>query len=190
MANRTRIVCLHEGKKGRSIDPVFINRLIRALKPAWIRPFKGSNLVRFEDCGGRSELIKRMPQELKTCLSMGGQTTLMVWADLDDDMDNGDQLRTRFWETAQADGITQEQLDSVVFIFAKYRLENWIQYLNDGTTDENVPGPRIKHDRFVADAAKSLAERCKQAGSDSLLPSSLEWSCRNWRNLVARMKSS
>jgi len=27
MANRTQIVCLHEGEKGRSIDPVFITKL-------------------------------------------------------------------------------------------------------------------------------------------------------------------
>ena len=33
MANRTQIVCLHEGIKGRSIDPVFINALIKALDP-------------------------------------------------------------------------------------------------------------------------------------------------------------
>ncbi|MFN5626796.1 MAG: hypothetical protein ACK5DM_22820, partial [Planctomyces sp.] len=49
MANRTQIVCLHEGKKGRSIDPVFINTLIRALDPPWLRPTKGSNLIRLVD---------------------------------------------------------------------------------------------------------------------------------------------
>jgi hypothetical protein len=67
MANRTQIVCLREGKRGGSIDPVFINRLIRALNPGWIRPFNGSNLLRLVDCGGRDELIRRMPQELKAC---------------------------------------------------------------------------------------------------------------------------
>ena len=40
MANRTQIVCLHEGEKGRSIDPVFINALLRDLEPSWIRPGK------------------------------------------------------------------------------------------------------------------------------------------------------
>ncbi|HKR11356.1 MAG TPA: hypothetical protein VJT15_04825 [Pyrinomonadaceae bacterium] len=45
MANRTQIVCLHEGKKGRSIDPVFINRLMRSLNPAWIRPW---GAIRFD----------------------------------------------------------------------------------------------------------------------------------------------
>ena len=157
MANRTQIVCLHEGEKGRSIDPVFINRLIRTLKPAWIRPFKGSNLLRAVDCGGRKQLIERMSEELKACLNTGGQTTLMVWADLDHDMNSGDQLKTEFWETAQAAGITQEQFESVVFIFAKDRLENWVQYLNDGITNEDVEGPRVKHNRTVADAAKKLA---------------------------------
>jgi len=190
MANRTQIVCLHEGEKGRSIDPVFDNRLIRTLKPAWIRPFKGSNLLRAVDCGGRKQLCERMPGELKACLSTGGQTTLMVWADLDDDMNNGDQLKAKFWETAEAEGITQEQFESVVFAFAKDRLENWIQYLNDGVTDENVEGPRVKHNRIVADAAKKLAERCRQMQTDPPLPPSLEWSCRNWRQLVRRMTGS
>jgi hypothetical protein len=188
MASRTQIVCLHEGKKGRSIDPVFINGLIRALKPAWIRPFKGGNLLRPVDCGGRNELMKRMPQELKACLSIGGQTTLMVWADLDHEMNDGDQLKAKFWEAAQAEGITQEQFEEVVFVFAKDRLENWIQYLNDGVTDENVAGPRVKNNRSVADAAKVLAERCGQTNPP--LPPSLQWSCRNWRKLVERMKSS
>jgi hypothetical protein len=192
MANRTQIVYLHEGKKGHSIDPVFINTLIRALKPAWIRPFKGSNLLRPEPCGGRSELIKRMPQALKTCLSMGGLTTLMVWADLDADMNDGDQLKEEFWKTAQGEGITDEQFEGVVFVFAKYRLENWIQYFTGGATDENIPGPRIKHGhgRVVVDAAKKLADRCRQAETHPPLPPSLEWSCRNWRRLIERTKSS
>ena len=164
--------------------------LVRALKPAWIRPFKGSNLVRPESCGGRSELIKRMPQELKACSSIGGQTTLMVWADLDRDMNDGDQLKEEFWKIAQAEGIIKEQFEAVVFVFAKYRLENWIQYLTEGATDEKEPGPRIKHNKVAADAAKTLAERCGQAQANPPLPPSLEWSCRNWRKLVERMKSS
>lgn len=53
MASRTQIVCLHEGEKGRSIDPIFIRALLRALDPSWIRPWKGNNIVRTVDCGGR-----------------------------------------------------------------------------------------------------------------------------------------
>jgi hypothetical protein len=101
MANRTQIVCLHEGEQGRSIDPIFINRLLKGLQPAWIRPWKGSNIVRIVDCGGRPELIKKMPMELGACLAMGGDTTLMVWADLDDDMPDGDTLKERFWQEAE-----------------------------------------------------------------------------------------
>ncbi len=190
MASKTQIVCLHEGKKGRSIDPVFIRRLINSLKPAWLKPDKGSNLIRPVDCGGRSEVIKKMPNELKTCLSRGSQTTLMVWADLDDDMSNGDQLKEKFWQVAQDDGITKKQFETVVFIFAKDRLENWIQYLNDGTTDENVEGPRVKHNKTVADAANALAKRCSKAQTNPPLPPSLEWSCKNWRELVKRMRNS
>src|SRR4051812_28115379 len=93
MPGRTQIVCLHEGNKGRSIDPIFIRAVLKALDPAWIRPWKGNNVIRAVDCGGRTELITRMPQELRACLAMGGDTTLMVWADLDHDMEDGDELK-------------------------------------------------------------------------------------------------
>lgn len=189
MASRTQIVCLHEGKKGRSIDPIFIRVLLKALDPAWIRPWNGNNIVRTVDCGGRSDLIATMPAELRSCLAMGGATTLMVWADLDDDMADGDELKAKFWTVAQQSGITKEQFDQVVFVFAKDRIENWIEFLLTGTTDESKEGPRQKHDKPVADAAKSLAKRCSSGAAEPQLSPSLAWSCRNWRTLVARMKN-
>lgn len=189
MASRTQIVCLHEGKKGRSIDPVFIRVLLKALDPAWIRPRQGNNIFRPVDCGGRKALIEKMPQELKICMQAGGHTTLMVWADLDHDMENGDQLKGQFWHSAQAVGISREQFDEVVFVFAKDRLENWIQFLNTGVTDESQEGPRLKHDRPVADAARSLAKRCQGSESGPPNPPSLQWSCQNWRALVERMRT-
>lgn len=189
MASRTEIICLHEGEKGRSIDPVFINRLIRSLKPAWIKQ-AGSNMVRLIPKGGRSSLIDEMPAELTKCLSQGGQTTLMVWADMDHDMADGDKLKAEFWKQAELAGITQEQFDQVVFIFAKDRLENWIQYLNEGSTDEAKEGPRVKDNRLVAEAARKLAKRCQQTQVAPPLPPSLQWSCRNWRKLVDRMRTS
>lgn len=33
MPSRTQIVCLHEGKKGRSIAPIFIRAILKALDP-------------------------------------------------------------------------------------------------------------------------------------------------------------
>lgn len=188
MANRTQIVCLHEGKKGRSIDPVFINALIKALRPSWIRLNKGSNLIRPVDCGGRKELIEKMPAQLRACLNAGADTTLIVWADVDDDKENCEQLKGEFWKTAQAAGISQVEFSQVVFAFAKDRLENWIQFLKTGSTDESVEGPRVKHNRDVADAAKRLAERCLNQTSGPALPESLAWSCDNWKRLVLRMK--
>lgn len=188
MASRTQIVCLHEGEAGRSIDPVFIRTLLKALDPAWIRPWKGNNIVRTVDCGGRGELIAKMPAELLSCLNMGGDTTLMVWADLDHDMINGDELKAKFWTVAQQTGITSEQFDQVVFVFAKDRIENWIEFLLTGATDESKEGPRQKHDRLVADAAKLLARRCSSGEAEPPLPPSLTWSCRNWRALAARMR--
>lgn len=188
MASRTQIVCLHEGKEGRSIDPIFIRTILKELDPAWIRPWPGNNIIRPVDCGGRSDLIARMPVELKHCLGMGGDTTLMVWADLDHDMEDGEQLKEKFWATAQQAGIIREQFDQVVFAFAKDRLENWVQFLLNGTTDESQEGPRERHGRKVADAARRLALRCKGHASGSPNPPSLGWSCQNWRRLVERMR--
>ncbi len=111
----------------------------------------------------------------------------MVWADIDDETD-GDALKDMFWQKAKQVEVTQVQFSQVVFIFAKDRLENWIQFLNEGQTDENLEGPRVKFDKHVADAAKTLANRCKSNQVDPPLPPSLEWSCRNWRELVARIQ--
>lgn len=129
-----------------------------------------------------------MPAELQSCLAMGGDTTLMVWADLDHDMENGDELKNKFWTAALQAGIKKDEFDQVVFVFAKDRLENWIEFLLTGKTDELQEGPRQRHDSSVADAARKLAQRCKGQTAGSPNPPSLDWSCQNWRNLVERMK--
>ncbi|MDR3692418.1 MAG: hypothetical protein P4L46_23755 [Fimbriimonas sp.] len=186
MPSRTQIVCLHEGKDGRSIDPLFIRALIKALDPAWIRPWEGSNVVRTVACGGRSELGKQVASEISACAAMGSKTTLMVWADLDDDMADGDSLVADMWNTAKASGVSRQEFDNVVFVFAKDRIENWIEFLETGATKEEREGPRIKFPRQASDAAKRLAEICRTSQKIDL-PPSLSWSCKNWKRLVARM---
>jgi hypothetical protein len=190
VASRTQIVCLCEGAKGASIDEVFINKLIKCLDPNWLRPWGGSNTIRLVPCGGRKALIESMPAELQGCLTAGANTTLMVWGDLDHDRDNGDALKADFWKEAQRAGIGKDEFDRIVFIFAKDRLENWIEFLETGKTDESSEGPRVKHNRRAADAAKKLAELCKAGKSVEGMPPSLQWSCRNWRALAERMKRS
>lgn len=189
MASRTQIVCLCEGKKGQSIDEVFIYKLIKSIDPNWLRPWTGSNTIRLVPCGGRSSVIEMMPSELRNCLEAGADTTLMVWADLDDDQANGDALVKEFWHEAQRSGISKEEFDRVVFIFAKDRLENWIEFLDTGKTDESTEGPRVRHNRAVADMAKRLADFCKAGRPVEGLPPSLQWSCKNWRTLVKRFQS-
>ncbi len=196
MASRTQIVCLCEGEKGggsgkhTSIDQVFISRLMKSLQPDWLRPRGGSNVVRLVPCGGRKTLIEKMPGELRTCLNKGADTTLMVWADCDDDCADGDALKDKFWQEAQQAGIGQTDFDRVVFIFAKDRLENWIQFLNTGKTDEAEEGPRLRHSKKAAEAARKLAKLCKAGRSVEDMPPSLRWSCKGWRSLVQRMKKS
>ncbi len=188
MANRTQIVCLCEGEQGASIDAVFINKLIKTIKPSWIRP-QGSNFVRIVPCGGRKNVIAEMPHQLEHCLKQGGDTTLMVWADCDDDCDDGEALKAKFWEEAQRQGITEDQFNRVVFIFAKDRLENWIEFLKTGKTDESSEGPRLKHTRAAADAAKMLAKMCVEGKPVEGMPPSLKWSCSNWRALTQKFSS-
>lgn len=186
MPSRTQIVCLCEGERG-SIDAVFINKLMRLLKPKWVRP-DGNNFVRLTPCGGRTSLVEETPGELRSCLDAGADTTLMVWADCDHDCANGEHLKTIFWNEAQREGITRQQFDQIVFVFAKDRLENWVEFLNTGNTDEASEGPRVKYDRQVADAAKKLADLCKTGKPLDGMPPSLQWSCKNWRTLVERMR--
>jgi hypothetical protein len=187
MASRTQLVCLCEGRKGESIDEVFINKLIKCLDPSWLRPWGGSNTVRLVPCGGRAALVEETPAELRNCLEAGGHTTLMVWADCDDDCADGDALKALFWQQAQQRGMSKADFDRVVFVFAKDRLENWIEFLQTGKTDESKEGPRVKHNRTVADAAKKLADFCKAGKPLDGIPPSLKWSCKNYRALAEHM---
>lgn len=188
MPNRTQIVCLHEGKKGRSIDPLFIRALIKKLKPSWIRPWPGNNVIRTVDCGGRSALIAKLPNEIRAAEQFGGDTTVVVFADVDDDMHSPEALKAAFWTAAHAAGISSDQFNRVVFALAEDRLENWVEFLNSGRTDESREGPRVKHDREAAEAAKKLAQHCASGAPIPGIPPSLEWSCQNWRALVDRMR--
>jgi hypothetical protein len=189
VASRTQIVCLCEGRKGESKDEVFINRLVKSLNPPWIRQV-GSNVIRLIPCGGRTEVVQKMPLELQRCLDAGGNTTLMVWADCDDDCAEGNALKTQFWREAERQGVAREQFELAVFVFAKDRLENWIEFLETGKTDESKEGPRVRHNRTAARAAMKLAEFCKAGKPFAEMPPSLQWSCDNWRTLADRMKRS
>lgn len=185
MPHRTQIVCLHEGKKGRSIDPVFVNAVITALDPSWLRPFKSSK-IRTIAKGSRPAVMQATVEELQNCLAMGADVTLVVLADVDDEQDC-DTLREKFWNVVQKSGITQQQFEKVVFILPKNRIENWIEFLLKGQTYEDREGPRVNDFDQVRKAAKKLSAICQQQSSANL-PASLEWSCRNWRALTARMR--
>jgi hypothetical protein len=186
VANRTQIVCLHEGKKGRSIDPLFIRTLIKKLDPSWIRPWPGNNVIRTVDCGGRRTLMEKLPTEIRAAEQAGGNTTVLVWADMDHDMIDGEALKIEFWKQAQQHGITECQFDKIIFVFAKDRLENWIEFLNTGVTDESREGPRVKDNEAVR-AARTLADICLSGKTVPNIPVSLNWSCKNWRALKSEM---
>jgi hypothetical protein len=129
-----------------------------------------------------------MPAELRSCLDAGANTTLMVWADCDDNCADPDELKALFWNEAQQRKISRTDFDRVVFIFAKDRIENWIDFLLTGTIDESKEGPRVRHNKQAADAAKKLAEICVSGKHVDNMPASLLWSCNNWKSLRDRMK--
>ena len=130
--------------------------------------------------------METVPKRLREVLDAGGNTTLMVWADLDHDMADGEALKAEFWKQAQQRGTTRPEFDQVVFVFPKDRIENWIQFLTSGATDESQEGPRLRGDKQAADAARCLAEYCARGAPIPNIPPSLEWSCRNWRVLAER----
>jgi hypothetical protein len=186
MPKRTQIICIHEGKNGPSVDPVFANAFLKVYNPEWIRPWK-TTAVRFIGYGDKTSLRKAFPKELQSCGAVGGDTTLVVLADVDD-LQNGDELKSNYWEEAKAAGLSEKLFGNVVFIFPKDRIENWIEFLNAGETDESQEGPRVKDLSTVRDAAKKLARLCRSGHIPGPFPPSLEWSCRNWRVLVERMR--
>jgi hypothetical protein len=153
---------------------------------------KPSNRLGFEPgpaCGGKTALLARFPYELSACKARGGDATLIILADVDDDCIDCEELKCKYHEKAKESGITEEEFEKIVFIFPKDRIENWIEFLNTGSTDENREGPRVSLDEAKI-AAKKLAEACKLSSKiDQTFPPSLLWSCRNWRVLAKRMHS-
>ena len=113
---------------------------------------------------------------------------MMVWADCDDDFTDGEALKAEFWNEANRSGIARDDFDHIVFIFAKDRLENWIEFLTTGQTREDVEGPRLEGSKAAAEAAKKLADICRAGRPVRNMPPSLLWSCENWRVLVKRMQ--
>lgn len=119
---------------------------------------------------------------------MSRRAILAVLADVDDDVASPDVLKEKYWQAAEAAGISRGVFDKVLFLFPKYRIENWIQYINNGSTDENAKGPRVPNS-VAKEAGKKLAQMCLNGTTGGAqLPLSLEWSCRNWHGLLGRMQ--
>lgn len=80
--------------------------LSQAGEESGILLWRDSNLARFVPCGGRTELIQRMPRELRACIQSGAETTLVVCADVDHDTPDCDALREKFRGEALSAGIS------------------------------------------------------------------------------------
>ena len=179
---RTEVVCILEGDFG-STDHIFASAFKKKLNPKWLRP---TCKVRFEPCGSRNNVISRFSDELKSCIRRGSESTLIVLADVDDDCIDSEELKMKFWDKAKDAGVTHEMFEKAVFIFPKDRIENWIQFLNTGVTNENIEAPRVTRDEARA-AASKLVEMYRNNSDTTNLPPSLTWSCQNWKKLTDRM---
>jgi hypothetical protein len=144
-------------------------------------------MIRLVPCHGKVSLLEQFPKELSQCGKMGGNTTLVVMADVDDDCEHCDALKKKYRQAAKDAHIADDLFNQVVFVFPKDRIENWIQYLNTGTTDETREGPRVSNPDAVS-AARKLAEKCKSGSHNDDFPPSLKWSCKNWKTLLDRMQ--
>ena len=182
----TQIICIHEGVDN-SVDRKFAQAFLKQYKPSWVRPGKNNKGWQFESCGDNTNLLKQFPRYLDLCSRRGGHTTLVVLGDLDHSHKNGDELKEKYWKAANAADIKREYFDQVIFIFPKDRIENWIEYINMGHTNEEIEGPRVSIEE-ARKAGKALAVRCKSSQALQNIPLSLAWSCNNWQQLVRRMR--
>ena len=98
------------------------------------------------------------------------------------------RVKRKISHKTRVSGIPDDLFDAVVFIFPKDRIENWVEFLQTGYTDEDLEGPRIDP-AVAAGAAKKLAGICRGNDGDGVtFPPSLLWSCQNWKHLVERMR--
>jgi hypothetical protein len=88
---------------------------------------------------------------------------------------------------ARQSGIEDNDLERVVFVFAKDRLENWIEFLVTGSTDEAQEGPREKDGKTVA-AAKKAGPDVQGATTRSSAPAIPRLVMPKRHRLVARMR--
>jgi hypothetical protein len=186
-SSRTELLCICEGTNAKgSVDHVFVRQLLKKLSPSWVRTTEGRKAPRVIPAGGRNEVINQLYHEMTLMTGRGASFTLMVWADLDHDQPDPDRFASQIREGAKGHGIPEDAFDNVVFVFAKDRLENWIEYLLTGKTDEGIEGPRVEP-VVAAEAARKLADLCERGAPVDALPPSLKWSCDNWHALKRRL---
>ena len=84
--------------------------MIRALDPSWLRPFKNAK-TRLNPCGNRIGVLDRLPTEIRIAAMTGGDTTVMVWADCDDDCSDCEALKAKAWEVATFTRMVVQELE-------------------------------------------------------------------------------
>ena len=85
------------------------------------------------------------------------------------------------------DRLKQEQMNALssedrVFIASpKWRIENWIEYLKTGKTDEKSQGPRLDDEGSARTLALDLHRKCLVKSPLLNVPPSLGKACEEWQ---------
>lgn len=136
--------------------------------------------TKFKRMGGRSTLISRFVDEVRTIRKRGDKCALLVVADADKDTPEAvrkmlsDELKKEKEQPLSKD-------DLVLVICPKYCIENWVYYLQGKETSEDKPCPKLKDYAEIRESGRKLAQACKNDEKLTNPPSSLVDACEKWK---------
>lgn len=174
MGRRVQIVFLCEDSQHQSFGLAFLGELT------------GIRNIETVRAGSRANVINRFPKELKALRSRSGSALVVM---IDADKDSVSDVRQIIDQKLAQTGEPPVRVKDLVFVASpKWRIENWIQYLREGHTDESKQGPRLDKENSCREDAKRLFESC--IGNVALLqaPESLESACAEWKPFRNRIK--
>jgi hypothetical protein len=173
MAKRVEIVFLHEDTQHQSFGTAFLNKITRVRR---IEPVR---------MGRRSMLVNDFPRQLKAVRSRGGKAALVVLIDADhDSVQEIREVLDRRLKEADMPTISPE--DPIFIAIPKWRIENWIEYLRTGDTDEAAQGARLIDEASARPLAAKLHETCLNGPPLASPPPSLEQACTEWQRFRAK----
>lgn len=164
---RVEIVFLHEDTQHQSFGTAFLNQIktMRRIEP--VRK------------GSRALLVQDFPRQVKAVRSRGGAAALVVL--IDADRDSVDKVWNILNDRLKQEGMSVISSSDLIFIASpKWRIENWIEYLRTGATNEELQGPRLEDEGSAREDAGSLYQMCVTRALPPNPPPSLKAACEQW----------